>query len=209
MLASREGGALTIYALKPRFQAVLRPLARALYRRGVTANQVTIVACGGSVILGVLLALNAHTASLFLLLPVWLFLRMAMNALDGMLAREFHQASPLGAYLNELADVISDTAIFAPFALLPGSSPWLVGAVVCFAIISEMAGALAASIGAERRYDGPMGKSDRAFVFGLLGLLVGAGAPVGAAFNWIWAAVLALLAVTIIQRVRRGVAAAR
>jgi CDP-diacylglycerol--glycerol-3-phosphate 3-phosphatidyltransferase len=209
MLASRGGGALTIYALKPRFQAVLRPLARLLHRSGVTANQVTIAACGGSVLLGVVLALNPDIAGLFLLVPVWLFLRMAMNALDGMLAREFHQASALGAYLNELADVISDTAIFVPFALLPGSSAWLLGAVVCFSIISEMAGALAASIGAGRRYDGPMGKSDRAFVFGLLGLLVGAGAPMTAAFNWIWAAVLALLILTIIQRVRRGVAAAR
>ena len=28
-------------------------------------------------------------------------------------------------------------------------------------------------VGASRRYDGPMGKSDRAFVFGALGLWVG------------------------------------
>ena len=32
----------------------------------------------------------------------------------------------------------------------------------------EMAGVVAVQIGAERRYDGPMGKSDRAFTFGLL-----------------------------------------
>jgi CDP-diacylglycerol--glycerol-3-phosphate 3-phosphatidyltransferase len=210
MLASwGEGARLSIYALKPRFQAALQPLARVLHRRGVTANQVTIAACAGSVILGAVLAVNPHAEKLFLLLPAWLFLRMALNALDGMLAREFGQATPLGAYLNELGDVVSDTAIFLPFALLPGSSPWLIGAIACLAIISEMAGALAGSLGAVRRYDGPMGKSDRAFVFGLLGLLVGAGAPLALALNWIWAAVLVLLLVTIINRVRRGVAAAR
>ena len=31
-------------------------------------------------------------SALFLLVPVWFFVRMAFNALDGMLAREFGQA---------------------------------------------------------------------------------------------------------------------
>jgi len=198
---------LSIYALKPRFQALLRPLAAVLYRSGVTANQVTLCACAVSVALGALLAARPQ-AELFLLLPVWLALRMALNAIDGMLAREFGQQSRLGAYLNELGDVISDTALFAPFALLQGSSPWLVASIAALAIVSEMAGVLAASVGAARRYDGPMGKSDRAFVLGVVALLVGAGVPMAAAFTWIWGAVLVLLVVTIINRVRRGIAAA-
>jgi CDP-diacylglycerol---glycerol-3-phosphate 3-phosphatidyltransferase len=160
------------------------------------------------VALGALLARGSQVNTLFLLVPAWLFLRMAMNAIDGMLAREFGQQSRLGAYLNELGDVISDTALFAPFALLPGSSPWLVAAVAVLAIVSEMAGVLAASVGSARRYDGPMGKSDRAFVLGVLGLLVGAGVPMAAAFDWIWGAVLVLLIVTITNRVRRGIAEA-
>lgn len=208
--ACRQGDGvptLSIYALKPRFQALLRPLAVILQRGGVTANQVTVAACAVSVGLGVLLVLNSQVRGLFLLLPIWFALRMAMNAIDGMLAREFGQKSTLGAYLNELADVISDTALYAPFALLPGSSPWLVGAVVVLAIISELAGVLGATLGAGRRYDGPMGKSDRAFVFGAAGLLVGTGVPMAAAFNWVWSAVMALLALTLVNRVRRGVAA--
>jgi CDP-diacylglycerol--glycerol-3-phosphate 3-phosphatidyltransferase len=196
---------LSIYALKPRFQALLRPLTVMLNRLGVTANQVTVAACALSAGLGLLLGLNPQP-QLFLLVPVWLFLRMAMNAIDGMLAREFGQETPLGAYLNELADVISDTALYAPFALLPGSNPWLVGAVVALSIIAEMAGVLAASVGARRRYDGPMGKSDRALVFGAVGLLVGAGLPMAGAFDWVWSAVLVLLASTVVNRVRRGIA---
>ncbi len=42
----------------------------------------------------------------YALLPVWMLLRMALNAVDGMLAREFGQQSRLGAYLNELSDVV-------------------------------------------------------------------------------------------------------
>ena len=198
---------MSIYALKPRFQALLRPLVGLLHRAGVTANQVTIAACAGSVALGVWLALDPGAS--FLLIPLWLAIRMALNAMDGMLAREFGQASPLGAYLNELGDVISDCALYAPFALLPGSDPWLVGAIVVLAIISEMAGVLAVSAGGARRYDGPMGKSDRAFVFAVVGLLAGLGIPLEAAFDWLWAAVVVLLVLTIFNRVKRGVSAGR
>jgi CDP-diacylglycerol---glycerol-3-phosphate 3-phosphatidyltransferase len=196
---------LSIYALKPRFQALLRPLVGTLYRAGVTANQVTVAACVVSVMLGAWLAWNAETAW-FVLVPVWLAIRMALNAIDGMLAREFGQASRLGAYLNELGDVVADSALYLPFALLSGSSPWLVWTIVALAIVSEMAGVLALALGGERRYDGPMGKSDRAFVFGAVGLLIGVGVPMTQVFNWLWGAVIALLAVTIVNRVRRGCA---
>lgn len=199
---------MSIYALKPRFQALLRPLTGLLYRAGVTANQVTVAACGISVALGVLLVLNPQTEQLFLLVPIWLAVRMAMNAVDGMLAREYAQASNLGAYLNELADVVSDAALYMPFAVLPGSGPWHIGAVIALAITAEMAGVLAATVGAGRRYDGPMGKSDRAFVFGTVGLLVGSGVPMSAAFNWVWSAVSVLLMLTIVNRVRKGIATA-
>ena len=107
----------------------------------------------------------------FLLIPLWLFLRMALNAIDGMLAREFGQKSRLGAYLNELGDVVSDAALYLPFALLPPFAALWIGIVIVLAVISEFAGVLGPAVGASRRYDGPMGKSDRAFVFGALGLV--------------------------------------
>jgi CDP-diacylglycerol---glycerol-3-phosphate 3-phosphatidyltransferase len=203
---SREGQDLSIYALKPRFQALLRPLVGMLYRAGVTANQVTIAACVVSVLLGASLLWSPASAA-FALVPLWLFIRMGLNAVDGMLAREFGQASRLGAYLNELGDVIADAALYLPFALLPGSSPWLVWTVVALAIVSEMAGALGLALGGARRYDGPMGKSDRAFVFGAAGLAVALGVPMAAVFDWLWGAVIVLLVATIFNRVRRGCAA--
>jgi CDP-diacylglycerol--glycerol-3-phosphate 3-phosphatidyltransferase len=199
-----KGAQVSIYALKPRFQALLRPIARRLFAAGITANQVTVAACAVSIALGALLAWQPGNFRLFLLVPAWLFVRMALNALDGMLAREFGQASKLGAYLNEITDVLADAALYAPFALLPGSSSALVGAIVALAIISEMAGVLGATVGASRRYDGPMGKSDRAFVFGVLGLLAGVGIEAGDSLTWIFAAVAVLIGITIFNRVRRG-----
>src|SRR5262249_27273532 len=114
-----------------------------------------------------------------LALPGVLFLRMALNAIDGMLAREFAMKSNLGAVLNEVGDVVSDAALYLPFALVTGVSPHLVVAVTVLAVIGEMTGVVGVQIGASRRYDGPLGKSDRAFAFGLLALLLGCGAPRG------------------------------
>ena len=48
---------MSIYALKPKFQNLLRPLVRRLYQKGVTANQVTLAACAVSGAVGLLLSL--------------------------------------------------------------------------------------------------------------------------------------------------------
>lgn len=199
---------LSIYQLKPRFQNLLRPGVQRLFDRGVTANQVTLAAGIVSLLLGGLLALLPGHVWLFALIPLWMLLRMALNAVDGMLAREFGQQSRFGAYLNELCDVIADSALYLPFALLPGVSPLLVVLVVLFALISEYAGVLGPMVGASRRYDGPMGKSDRAFCFGVLGAGVACGLLAASWINGLLAVILALLLYTLFNRVRQGLAEA-
>jgi CDP-diacylglycerol---glycerol-3-phosphate 3-phosphatidyltransferase len=198
--------ALSIYTLKPRFQALLRPIATTLARAGVSANQVTLAACIISVALGAFVTWRAPERWPFLLIPLWMFLRMAFNAIDGMLARDFGQKSRLGAYLNELTDVVSDTLLYLPFAFVLPLGVWPVATVIVLAVISEYAGALGLMVGASRRYDGPMGKSDRAFVFGALGLWVGLTTALPAFSTWLVWVVAALLVVTIGNRVRRGLA---
>ena len=80
----------SIYDLKPKFQGLLRPLTNALARAGVTANQVTLAAMLLSLAVGAAMALRP-SAGVLLLVPLTLFLRMALNAIDGMLAREHGQ----------------------------------------------------------------------------------------------------------------------
>ncbi len=199
----------SIYQLKPRFQALLRPGVQRLYDRGVTANQVTVAAAAVSVLLGLLLAWRPEASALFLLVPLWMLLRMALNAVDGMLAREFGQQSTLGAYLNELCDVIADAALYLPFALLTGVSPSLVILVVLVAVISEYAGVMGPLVGASRRYDGPMGKSDRAFAFGVLGAGVGVGLQAANWINGLLIFILLMSLYTLYNRVRHGLAETR
>jgi len=191
----------SIYGIKPKFQEFLRPFTDALARAGVTANQVTVGAMLLSLATG-LAIFGVRSMRVLLLLPAVLFLRMALNAIDGMLAREHNQKSALGAILNELGDVVSDAALYLPLATLLPFDAALTVLIVLFAVISEMTGVVAAQIGASRRYDGPMGKSDRAFVFGTLGLLLGVRLPIFRVVTPIEWIVLVLLLVTIANRAR-------
>ena len=195
---------MSLYELKPRFQQLLRPAVGALARLGVTANQVTLLAAAISLLIGFALCWFSHISVLFLALPVWLLVRMAFNAVDGMLAREHGQQSKLGAYLNELTDVVSDSALYLPLAFV---APFQWSALMLFillAALTEMAGILGQTVGASRRYDGPLGKSDRAFVVGALGFWIAIGSPLPPSL-WLLPWALSLLcAITVVNRVRKG-----
>ncbi|MFC3901312.1 CDP-diacylglycerol--glycerol-3-phosphate 3-phosphatidyltransferase [Acinetobacter marinus] len=210
----------SIYQLKPAFQNLLRPLVKGLYRLGVTANMVTL----GSMLVSVFVAIGIYFSVqsphgsiwYFLLLPVWMLLRMACNAIDGMLAREFGQQSHLGAYLNELCDVISDSALYLCLIAFTLISHKLLFLFIFLAILAEYAGVMAPIIGAERRYDGPMGKSDRAFVISVLAVIIALSPTLQAKFqniqiqqidtviNGILLLSSVLLILTIFNRIRQG-----
>lgn len=196
----------SLYDIKPRFQALLRPAAARLAERGIGANAVTLAAAGLSVLLGLVVAATGRPW-LLLLYPPFLLLRMALNAVDGMLAREFFQPTPLGSLLNEVGDMVSDAALYLPLALLLPAPPWLVVLIVLLAMIGEAAGIAARTIGAGRRYDGPFGKSDRALAFSILA--VAAFFQLLAPPLWmplVLAALLLLSILTIMNRVRAALA---
>lgn len=196
----------SIYNLKPRFQAILRPMVKALAEQGVTANQVTIAAVILSFIGGGFIAWQPQASWPLLLMPVVLLVRMGLNAIDGMLAREHTQQSNLGAVLNEMGDVIADAAVYLPLAWVPHISAVLMVLLVILATISEMMGVVAVLIGAKRQYQGPMGKSDRAFWLGALALALGLGLG-NVAHSEIWlpsllVLMLLLLVLTIMNRAK-------
>ena len=193
----------SIYQLKPRFQQFLQPLLAGLARRHVTPNQVTLLALLLSFVYGIALAWHPQDTRLWLGLPVLMFVRMALNAIDGMLANFTNQKTALGAILNEVCDQVSDAALVLPFALVAGIQPALLVAVAMLALLAEFTGVTALLAGANRRFDGPMGKSDRAFAFSLLALLV--ALDVAAIWlNALLVLVLLLLLWTIFNRIRRA-----
>lgn len=193
----------TIYAFKPCFQGLLRPAVDRMAVAGVTANQVTVAAMAMSVAWGGLIAATGGSTLALLGVPVVLVLRMALNAADGMLAREHGQASRLGFFLNEIGDVVSDAALYLPLMLvLAPAAPLAVAVAVLAMTLTELVGALGRAGGGTRRYDGPFGKSDRAVYFSALA----AAAAIISLPPWVPGAAIAiaiaLSAATVVNRVR-------
>jgi CDP-diacylglycerol--glycerol-3-phosphate 3-phosphatidyltransferase len=199
----------SVYDLKPVFQKLLHPVCQHLKDSGVTPNQVTVAAIVLSFAMGTLLCVKADSSWPLLVLPAFLLVRMALNAIDGMMAREYNMASGVGMILNELGDVVSDAAVYLPLAVIPNVPALPVVLLVVLAITSEMTGVVAIQVGGTRRYDGPMGKSDRAFVVGVVSILLGFGII---SYPWLrvilWA-MTGLLLVTIVNRCMKSLKEAR
>ena len=196
----------TIYDLKPAFQQLLRPLMVWLANAGITPNQITWAALLLSVATGAAVVWTGGASWLLISIPLVLLVRMALNALDGMLAKEYQQQSRAGAMLNEMGDVVADAALYLPLGLLAGVSGVMVTLFVIVGIFAEMAGVLGAAIGGSRRYDGPMGKSDRAFLFGCIALLLGLGVAPGWWVDVLLGIAILLGGLTLVNRCRRGIA---
>lgn len=162
---------ISIYKIKPKFQKLLLPILRFFNKLGITANQITFSAIFLSIVIGVSFWFADYNSYLYLVLPIGLLLRMALNALDGMMARIYNQQSKKGELLNEFGDIFSDLIIFLPLVKYESQDILLVVLFITLSIINEFAGLLGKVISNERRYEGPMGKSDRAFVMAVYGII--------------------------------------
>lgn len=195
---------ISVYNIKPKFQQLLKPILEKLYQWGVTANQITVVAIILSGILGFTLW-NVQDFSLALIIvPLGLLVRMALNALDGMMARNYNMQSKTGEILNEFGDVISDTMIYFPLIKLNGVNPTVILGFVILGILNEFAGVLAKIISGTRRYDGPMGKSDRALLVGLVCLISYFWCPIQNYLSYIFAFAILLLIISTYTRLKRA-----
>ena len=196
---------MSLYQLKSQFQDQLRPISNALVEQKITANQVTVSALFLSIGTAYVIAKPANeNQRLWLLLPTSLFIRMALNAIDGMMAREHGQVSKLGAVLNEAGDIIADTALLASLMPhvtnsqsqvsatdlsanklsvnhlsannLPANQRHIINFIV-LSINTELLAIASDALLGVRANQGPLGKSDRAFMLGVLGTFMGSKAP--------------------------------
>lgn len=195
---------VSIYEFKPMFQQLLMPITRALYQRNVTPNQVTVFTCILSILVGILFALNYDAKWIFVLIPIFLFIRMALNAVDGVLAKRYNMMSARGKFLNEITDVISDAALYLPWLFILPNGGYIILVFVILSAVSEMTGVIAEVVSGERRYDGPMGKSDRALLVSILSVLILVGLPPEGYLWIIFMLASFLIALNIYFRMERG-----
>jgi CDP-diacylglycerol---glycerol-3-phosphate 3-phosphatidyltransferase len=190
---------------KPYLQRLFRPAARALDRRGIRPNTLSLASLSASSLAGALaLEFPAATWPLLAILAAMLA-RLALNHMDGILAREYGMTTPWGGLLNEIATPAEDMALYLPLAARPEMPASLIVSAVMLSVLVEVAGLSALALGSARRADGPMTKVARGTFFGALALSCALGlAPA----PWVAPAlvlVLGLLAVTAGNRLSRAV----
>lgn len=189
---------MTLYAIKPRFQALLRRLAAWLAGRDVSADALTGWGLVCAALAGATIAL-AGPGPWLLLAPPLLLARIACNALDGMVARAQGAARPWGTVLNETGDRLADVLCFGGL-ILSGALPRPVAtALLPLVLLVSYLGVIGQAAGGARRYEGPLGKADRMLVLGLYCCCAPWLAPAGALAGW---ALVAGLALTALNRLR-------
>ncbi len=161
-----------LYLQKGNFQKVVRWFGGSW----MTANQATFFGC----IFVVLTALGYYIGLSFnnyrwalLLVPFFLFMRMVMNTLDGMLSREYKTATVAGELWNETLDIVGDTVCYGSLFFVPNSPTFLLAIYLILTWAAEFFGVLGKSMpGGTRRHETfGGGKPDRAVWMGLFAII--------------------------------------
>ena len=151
-----------LYAVKPWFVRRLRGAEDEMVARGVSADAVTVAAVVVSIGAGLVIALGGllDVEALWFLVPPLVVIRLALNALDGSIARRTGTARPFGAALNEAGDRLSDAATIGATAFVV--QPALAITAVAAAFAASLFGVVSMALTGSRDSGGPMGKADRA-----------------------------------------------
>ena len=155
---------MRIYSIKPKFQKFLNPVKSIFVRLGVHPTTINILALLISLAGGLLIYYSSFNIWLLAYIPFIAFIRTALNALDGMVAREMKVGNQkFGEVLNEFIDRLSDTAFFLGIAFAAYVNASLAfGALVGVLLVSYI-GIVGKAAGGSRQYVGLMGKADRMF----------------------------------------------
>jgi phosphatidylglycerophosphate synthase len=98
------------------------------------------------------------TPVLLLIAPVFCYIRLWLNMLDGMVALESGTASPRGEILNDLPDRISDVLVFVGLAHSGLCSPYSGYWCAIFALLTAYVGMFGQAVGVQREFSGVMSK---------------------------------------------------
>jgi phosphatidylglycerophosphate synthase len=194
-----------IYGIKPWFQRQLQPIAKLLMN--VHPDVITWSAFGVSLVAAALLYGASERPWMAVLSVPLLMARLALNALDGMVAKESGKARAAGQVINELSDRLSDVSIFLSFAFWPDIKMHLLLLAMVSMLIVSYVGILGKAAGAEREYGGLLGKADRmillmvaCLIYGLFPNLQIAGFSV---FEAMFVLFIPLASITLLQRLDR------
>jgi phosphatidylglycerophosphate synthase len=155
--------------MKPREWRAMVAVADALVRVGLSANSISVISVLVCAVAGGAFAMTNTVSGtsprvLWLAGAVFIQIRAICNLLDGMVAVQTGEASPVGELFNEVPDRLSDAAMLIGLGYAAGSTPVLGYASALVAVFVAYVRAQGRVAGAPQDYRGPMGKPHRMFL---------------------------------------------
>src|SRR5665647_117133 len=147
---------MTLDSYKGRVRGILNPLARTLYRLGVSANQLSLLSVISAIVAGA--AFCVHVLPLAI---VAIACNALFDALDGCLARSSNSESRQGDLIDHVLDRYSDIFIFGGITI-GGYVAWQIGLIAIVGVLmTSYLGTQAQALGIGRNYSGLLGRADR------------------------------------------------
>lgn len=187
-----------IYAIKPWWQRRLTSIEDTLVIHHIHPDLITLAGVGCAALIGIALFFSAYIHLLILAVAPLAVARLAVNALDGLVARRTGMARPWGEVFNECCDRLADILVFVGLAFNPLVNATLVwGTLVCI-LFNSYLGTVSKAAGGKRQFGGLLAKADRMIYMGLFSYVVFFYG--GIAWNWLLLAFIPATLFTIVQR---------
>jgi len=140
------------------FRRTADAATRFCVQNGIHPNTISYSSIVAALIAAICFWESGENRWLLILAPLFCYLRLWFNMLDGMVAVAANQASRRGEILNDLPDRISDVIIFVGVAHSGWMEPlWGYWAAI-FAVLTAYVGLFGQALGVQREFGGIMSK---------------------------------------------------
>ena len=146
------------------FRLTANAATRWCVRRGIHADSISYASVVAAAAAAICFWRSSDAPFLLLIAPLFAYVRLWCNMLDGMVALASGQASWRGEILNDFPDRISDVLIFAGVAHSGYMHPLLGYWAAIFALLTAYVGTLGQAVGVHRDFSGFMSKPWRMVV---------------------------------------------
>jgi len=165
--------------LSSRDWKIMQDFAKWMARQSITPNQISIASIVFAALAGITL-ISLPPSGLggimlvCILAPLFILGRALCNLIDGMVAVEGQKGTKSGELFNDIPDRISDPLIILGLGYASSGVSWAPEAAWCAALLAIMTAyirTLGRSLGAPTDFQGPMAKTHRMAVIGIVCLL--------------------------------------
>jgi len=140
------------------FRRTARAATQLCVRLGIHPDAISYLSMLAALAAGVCFWKSGKLPWLLLVAPLFCYLRLWFNMLDGMVAVAAAQASSRGEILNDLPDRVSDVIIFAGVAHSGLNNPLFAYWAAIFALLTAYVGLFGQALGGQREFSGMMSK---------------------------------------------------